>query len=186
MRTIRNKLVLAAVLLALVSAVPAAAAKPVRGNEFDAVCDFLEDRFEAKKVRIPFMWLARAAVGIVRPAGVKAFKVTIYRELKFSEGGPDGEMRSVMRDAFDEEWTPILRVIRKDGEQIYMNMREYKDNVKVLLVSINRNEAVVVRARFNPDKLAEFIENPEIFGIDLGGRDDDGDSGNAANEAEEN
>lgn len=170
MITIRKKLVLVAVLLAVVSAVPTAAAKPVRGNEYDAVCDFLEDKFEAKKVKVPFMWLARAAIGIVRPAGVKAFKVTIYRNLKFSEEGPDGGMRSVMREAFDQEWTPVLRVIKKDGEQIYMNMREYKDNVKVLLVSINRDEAVVVRARFNPDKLAEFIDNPEIFGIELDGK----------------
>ena len=98
--------------------------------------------------------------------------MTIYRNLKFSPDSLDLEMRNVMKDAFDSEWSPILRVISRDGQQVYMNMREYKKQVKVLLVTIERDEAVVVRARFDPDKLAEFIENPRIFGIELDGRED--------------
>ncbi len=172
MKMRRNRIYLAAVLLMLLSAGYAAPETSARGNEFDAVCDHIEQKYQGDKVKIPFMWLARMAVGIVRPAGVKSFKVTIYRNLKFSPESLDYEMRGVMRDAFDKEWSPILRILSKDGEQVYMNMREYKDNVKVLLVSINNDEAVVVRARFNPDKLAEFIENPKIFGISLDGKDD--------------
>lgn len=158
-----------AVLLGAAIASAAAPSAFAKGNEFDKVCDHLEERYEAKKVKIPFQWLARAAVGIVKPAGVKSFKVTVYRDLKFTRESLDTEMRWVMSEAFDTNWTPILRVISKNGEQVYMNMREYKDNVKVLLVSINRDEAVVVRAKFDPDKLAEFIENPKIFGIELDG-----------------
>jgi len=155
--------------LALTIAVPKSEAK---GNEFDAVCDHLKTKYQAKKVKIPFMWLARLAVGIVRPAGVKSFKVTIFRDLQFAPETLNDEMKLVMRDAFSEEWSPILRVRSDGGEQVYMNIRESGDNVKILLVTINREEAVVVRAKFNPDKLAEFIENPKIFGISLDGRDD--------------
>ncbi|MCO6511530.1 MAG: hypothetical protein J5I65_12130 [Aridibacter famidurans] len=160
-----------AVVVLLVAAIASAAAPSAfaKGNEFDKVCDHLEERYDAKKVKIPFQWLARAAVGIVRPAGVKSFKVTVYRELKFTRESLDSEMRWVMNDAFDSNWTPILRVISRNGEQVYMNAREYKDDVKVLLVTINRDEAVVVRAKFDADKLAEFIENPKIFGIELDG-----------------
>lgn len=165
MKVLAMALLLGAV--ALSAAAPASAA----GNEFDAVCDRLEQRFDAKKVKIPFQWLARAAVGIVRPAGVKSFKVTIYRDLKFSPETLDAGMRSVMSEAFDSNWTPILRVVSKEGEQVYMNMREHKNNVKVLLVTINRDEAVVIRAKFDPEKLAAFIENPKIFGIELDGNE---------------
>lgn len=161
----------AAILLTLLLTAVSAPATLGKKNEYDAVCDHIEERYEAKKVKIPFMWLARTAVGIVKPAGVKAFKVTVYRDLKFSKESLDTEMRWVMSEAFDTNWTPILRVISKNGEQVYMNMREYKDNVKVLLVTINRDEAVVVRAKFDPDKLAEFIENPKIFGIELDGQE---------------
>ena len=79
-------------------------------------------------------------------------------------------MQQVMSDAFSDEWSPILRVRVKDGNQVYMNMRESGKNVKILMVKIERDEAVVVRAKFNPNKLAKFIENPKIFGVSLDGR----------------
>ena len=147
---------------------PAAIAK---GNEFDAVCDHIEEKYQAKKVKIPFLWLARFAVGIVRPAGVKAFKVTIYKDLKFDDPlRLNEEMKATMKNAFNSEWVPLLRMRSVRGEHFYMNMREAGKNVKILLVSIQKDEAVVVRAKFNPDKLAAFIENPKIFGISLSER----------------
>jgi hypothetical protein len=141
-------------------------------NEFDSVCNQIETKFHAKKVKIPFMWLARFAVGIVRPAGVKSFNISTYTDLKFSPQTLDREMKSVMRDAFSDDWSPILRVRSSRGEQVYMNMREAGGNVKILFVTIQSNEATVVRAKFNPEKLADFLDNPKIFGISLGDRDD--------------
>lgn len=158
----------AAVLFFCFFASPAALAG---GNEYDAVCDHLKKQYKAKKVKIPFLWLARAVVGIVRPAGVKSFKVTVFRDLQFSRDTLDEEMRSVMRDSFGSEWSPILRVRSRAGEQVYMNMRESGKNVKILLVTIENREATVIRAKFNPDKLARFIENPKIFGISLNGKE---------------
>lgn len=154
-----------------------------KGNEYDAVCDHLENKFKAKKVKIPFMWLARMAVGVVRPAGVKSFKITTYIGLQFSRESLDNDMRAVMRDAFSEDWSPILRIRSKTGEQVYMNMRESGKNVKILVVTINETQATVVRAKFNPDKLADFINNPKIFGISL---DDDEQIAETMDEPKEN
>ncbi|MCW5959559.1 MAG: hypothetical protein KIS76_05305 [Pyrinomonadaceae bacterium] len=164
---IRQKFFTVCFLLLVVSAL-AAVPTHANGNEYDAVCDRLESKFQAKKVKIPFMWLARMAVGIVRPAGVKSFKVTTYTDLKFSREDLDNDMRVVMRDAFSADWSPILRIRSKTGDQVYMNMRESGKNVKVLIVTINEKQATVIRAKFNPEKLGDFIDNPEIFGISLG------------------
>ncbi|MFT3745307.1 MAG: hypothetical protein QM785_13565 [Pyrinomonadaceae bacterium] len=46
-------------------------------------------------------------------------------------------------------------------------MREDSSNVKITLVTIDTENAAVIRATFSPDKLAEFINNPRIFGISL-------------------
>jgi hypothetical protein len=171
MLSIRKSLLVSG-LIALFALSAAAVPVVAGGNEYDAVCDHLEEHYGGKKVKVPFMWLARMAVGIIKPAGVKSFKVTIYRGITFSREELDGDMRSLMREAFDDEWTPVLRVVSKNGQQAYLNMREYKNQVKILMVTIENDEAVVVRARFDPDKLAEFINNPKIFGIDLDGKDD--------------
>lgn len=177
----RRKIIVASMVLILTfcTLTPSANAA-ANGNEYDAVCDHLKTKYHAKKVNIPFMRLARAAVGIVKPAGVKSFKVTIFEGLQFSRDTLHREMQEAMRDSFSTDWSPILRLRSKDGNQVYVNMREDGDNVKILLVSIDKDEAVVVRAKFSPDKFASFIENPKIFGISL-----DGDS-DRVNKTEEN
>ncbi|HEV8159527.1 MAG TPA: hypothetical protein VGP58_10885 [Pyrinomonadaceae bacterium] len=150
--------------LAITFAVPSANAK---GGEYKAVVKHLKTKYQAKKVKIPFVWLARFAVSVVRPAGVKSFSVTIFEDLKFSRETLDEEMQTAMRNSFSADWSPILRVRSRTGEQVYMYMREAGKSVKLAVVTIDKEQAAVIRATFSPDKLAEFINNPKIFGISL-------------------
>ena len=146
-------------------AVPSALAKP---GEHEAIARHLKSKYAAKKVSIPFMWVARAAVKVVRPAGVKSFNVTFFEDLKISKESVDKEMRAAMRSSFGPEWSSILNVRSRDGEQVYMYMKEDGKNIKIALVTIDGDDAAVIRATFSPEKLADFINNPKIFGISLG------------------
>ncbi len=150
--------------LAITFDVPMANAK---GGEYKAVVKHLKTKYQAKKVKIPFVWLARFAVSVVRPAGVKSFSVTIFEDLKFSRETLDEEMQTTMRKSFSADWSPILHVRSRTGEQVYMYMREAGKSVKLAVVTIDKEQAAVIRATINPDKLAEFINNPKIFGITL-------------------
>jgi hypothetical protein len=165
--TFRKQILMAAafLFLAFTFAAPAASAK---GGEYKQIVRHLKTKYKAKKVKIPFMFLARFAVSLVRPAGVKSFSVTIFEDLKFSRETLDAEMQAAMRESFGAEWLPILRVRSRTGEQVYMYMRDAgKESVKISLVTINKEQAAVIRATINPDKLAEFMDNPKIFGISL-------------------
>jgi hypothetical protein len=167
----RKRSIIAASLLSLglfTFTVPAAQAKP---SEFDLIARHLKSRYSAKRVHIPFMWLARAAVKVVRPAGVKSFNVTLFDGLKFSMESLDSEMQAAMRNSFGPEWTSVFRVRSKDGQQAYMYMREDGKNVKVAVVTIDKAQAALIRATFSPEKVAEFINDPKIFGISLGDAD---------------
>jgi len=167
---IRKKILvaLAFLTLAFTFAVPTADAK---GGEYKAVVKHLKTKYQAKKVKIPFMWLARFAVSIARPAGVKSFSVTLFEDLKFSRETLDKEMQLAMKNSFGADWTSILHVRSRTGEQVYMYMREAGKNVKIAVVTIDKEDAAIIRATVNPEKLADFINNPKIFGISL----DDGD-----------
>jgi hypothetical protein len=161
-------------LLVLTFTVPAAHAKP---GEYDKIVSHLKAKYRAKKVSFGFMWLARFAVKVVRPAGVKSFNATLFKDLKFSRETLDLEMQAAMRESFGPEWTSIFRVRSRDGQQAYMYMREDGKNVKVTVVTIDKDQAAVIRATFSPEKLADFINNPKVLGISLGDRDDDHDGG---------
>jgi hypothetical protein len=80
-------------------------------------------------------------------------------------------MQAAMRRSYGPEWSPIFHVRSRTGEQAYMYMKSDDQNVKVVLVTIEKEQAAIIRATFSPDKLIEFINNPQILGIKL--NDDD-------------
>lgn len=163
---VRKKILLTLIfsMLVFTFAAPDANAK---GKEYKAIVKHLKTKYQAKKVKIPFMWLARFAVSVARPAGVKSFSVTIFEDLKFSRATLDQEMQSALRNSFSADWSPIFRVRSREGEQVYMYMRESGSNIKLTLVTIDKQKAAVIRATFNPEKFAEFLNDPKIFGISL-------------------
>lgn len=138
-----------------------------RPHEYEAVVQHLKTKYHAKKVNLFFMWAARAAVSLAKPAGVKSFSLTVFRSLKFSRESVDNEMQVVMRSSYGPEWNEIFHVRSTTGQQAYMYMAEAGENVKIVLVTIDTENAAVVRATFSPDKVADFINNPRIFGISL-------------------
>ncbi|MBA2606484.1 MAG: hypothetical protein M3521_11490 [Acidobacteriota bacterium] len=162
----KKKLLIALALLLLIFSFSASAAN-ANGGEYKKIVSHLKTKYRAKKVKIPFMFLARFAVSVVRPAGMKSFSVTLFEDLKFSRETLNQEMQTAMKNSFTADWSPILRVRSRTGEQVYMYMREAGNSVKITVVTIDKAQAAVIRATFNPEKLADFINNPKIFGISL-------------------
>jgi hypothetical protein len=143
-----------------------AVANPVQ--EYKAVVNHLKSRYKARKANLFFMWLARAAVSIAKPAGVKSFSLTVFQDLKFSRETIDSEMQNTMRQAYGPEWSEVFHVRSREGQQAYLYMKNETANVKVVLVTIDKENAAIVRATFSPDKVAEFINDPKILGIRVG------------------
>lgn len=167
---LRKRLLVSFALLLFIFTLTATTAN-AKDGEFDAVVNHLKTKYRAKKVSIPFLWVARFAVKIVKPAGVKSFDITLFENLQFSQATLDEEMQAAMRNSLSVDWSPILRIRSREGEQVYMYMREAGKDIKIMFVTIDKNEAAVIRAKFNPDKLAEFINNPKIFGISISDSD---------------
>ena len=168
----KKKLILASLLLLLsvLFSVPATAktAAVARPSEYGLIVKHLKTKYRAKKVKIPFIWFARFAVSVVRPAGVKSFSLTVFEDLKFSAESVDREMQAAMKSAFGtRQWNSIFRARTAEGQQVYMYMRESGKNVKIAMVTMDKQNAAIIRATFSPERLAEFINDPKIFGISL-------------------
>lgn len=146
------------------------ASQTVRADdpEFDALARHLKLRYNARRVSIPFLGLASFFVKIVRPAGVESFKVAIFEDLSFSPGTGDSDLRAAMRNVLSPEWQPLVRVRSAGGEQVYVYVREAGENFKLMVLTIDRTDAVVARVKVSPKKLSEFLNNPRILGISLG------------------
>src|SRR3954451_7727754 len=92
-----------------VAGVFSTASQTVRADdpEFDAIIKHLKLRYNARRIHIPFLGLANFFVKIIKPAGVKSFKVAIFEDLDFTSGSTDNELGQIMRNALSADWQPV-------------------------------------------------------------------------------
>ncbi|HEX8149660.1 MAG TPA: hypothetical protein VF591_20950 [Pyrinomonadaceae bacterium] len=153
---------LAALLLALSLSAPATA----RADDFDAVVRNVRAACGGKKVRIPFLGLAGFATRLVRPAGVKSFKLAVFEDL--TRAGDVSGLGAAIGQSLGPGWRPLVRVRSGRGAgQTHVYVREAGDNLKVMIVTLDGEQATVIRAKVNAEALARFARDPKILGISL-------------------
>ncbi len=142
------------------------------GDEsFSSVVKHIKSSYRAKQQGFfGAMMLARFAVKIVKPAGVKNFKVVLLRDLDYSESpNPrSAEFHSFIQSKIDPIWTPLVQYSSpREKQWTYVYVTREKEDVKLLVVTLQRKDAVVLQTKFSPAKLVEFMNNPQIMGISL-------------------
>lgn len=141
-----------------------------KGKGFDDVTKHLEKNYGAKKTKVPMLGLAKFAVRLVRPAGVKGFKLAVYEDQDFIGRGENVSFGQVMRQAYTKGWSPLVQMhSKRDGDsRTYIYVKQSKKDVEFAVATVAEREAVVIQVKFNPDAAARFLENPKIMGISLG------------------
>jgi VWFA-related protein len=141
-----------------------------KGKGFKDVVKHIETKYGAKKVRIPMLGLANFAVKLIRPAGVKGFKLAVFEDQNFSARPGASSFDEVMREAYNKDWQPMVQVSskRNGASHTFIYVRNAGKDVQFALAVLEDREAVVLEVKFNPDAAARFLENPKIMGISLG------------------
>jgi hypothetical protein len=155
--------ILGAVLLALTESAVFAGDDP-----YGRLLKNLENNYHGKRTPVPFLGVANFVLKFWHPAGVKSLKLAVFEDLSPAgeSGGPSFD--SALKLSAGSDWQPVVRVYsRVDHQWVYVYMLEEGKDVKILVASHGQREGVVAQVKFNPDKLAEFIQNPQIFGVQL-------------------
>jgi VWFA-related protein len=141
-----------------------------KGRGFKDVVRHIETNYGAKKVRVPFLGLANFAVKLIRPAGVKGFKLAVFEDQNFSARAGDASFDAVMRESYDKDWRPMVQVSskRNGASHTFIYVKSSGKDVQFALAVLEDREAVVLEVKFNPDAAARFLENPKIMGVSLG------------------
>lgn len=168
MRRHRRFLITALLLLAALSVSYSTASAQKSSNGFEAIAKHLKTRYQARKKSIPFMGLAKFAVRLVKPAGVKSISVSIFENLQGTGELLGAELNGVMRNALSPEWLPLVTFRRKGGDQVYVYATDEGKDLKLAVLSINQSNAVLARVKIDPNALRKFLDNPSILGISLG------------------
>jgi len=156
------------VVIAITSLAPVVA---LGGDEsFSSIVKHIKTNYNAKQQGFfGVMMLARFAVKVIKPAGVKNFKLALLRDLDYSRGAaPPARFHSFIQSKIDASWTPLVEYSAPREQQwTYVYVTREKEDVKILVVTLQRQDAVVLQTKFSPEKLAEFMNNPQIMGISL-------------------
>jgi hypothetical protein len=170
-----------------VSMAPVAA---LAGDEsYSSVIKHIKSNYHAKQQGFfGAMMLARFAVKVIKPAGVKNFKMTLLRDLDYAEGPTpqNGEFHSFIRSKIDPRWTPLVQYASpRERQWSYVYVSREKEDVKLLVVTLSQRDAVVLQTKFSPERLVEFMNNPQIMGMSLGGENNSKDSHARADSGED-
>jgi hypothetical protein len=158
-----------ATIVAMLTLAPAAA---VAGdNSFSSVVKHIKSNYKAKQQGFfGMVTFARLAVRIVKPAGVKNFKVAMLKELDYSRGPRpgQGEFHAFIRSKIDPVWSPLVEYSSpREKKWTYVYSSQDKKDIRVLVVTMQQEQAFIVQTKFSPEKLIEFMNDPKIMGISL-------------------
>jgi hypothetical protein len=156
----RLTIVVRAVALTLALALTATVARAGE-KDFDLAVDQIKQQYHGKKQGGFGLFLARMAVKMIKPAGVKSFKFAIFENLSGVEGGQT--LQAALRNGLKNEWRPLVRTYSKhDREQTYIYIRPKDKDVEVLVVAVEDTEATVVKARIDPIEAAKWVEDNQV------------------------
>ena len=169
MKTIRIK----ALVMWSLSLVLSVVMVQAKGDDFKSVVKLIEKFYGVKHQGIPF--LAKAGMKVAttaarikggtarRLAEAGSVKVAVFEDQAF-----DGEFtrfRASLNAAMNETWTPLVQTLSPNTEeQVYIFVRESGEKFNVLLITIERREAVVVQITLSPKNFALLLKDPEGTG----------------------
>ncbi len=166
------KLVVLLLLLSCASSSLAADNKP-DDKSYSTFIKYLKSNYHAKgQGTFGMMTFARFLIKVIKPAGVKNFKVSMLRDLQFTSLKVDNDLGSFIRKNVHQDWRPLTQVVSlKNQQYVYVFFAPEKEDAKFLIVAVQQKDAFVIQFKFSPERLAKFLENPEIMGISLAGND---------------
>ena|SRR5437660_5979889 len=149
-----------------------------KGDDFNTAVRIIEQFYNVRHKSLP--WMARAGMKAAttaarisggqrkRIAEAGSVKIAFFEDQDFSSRGRIGAFKSSMNGALVTSWSPLVQTLSpKDEEQTYIYLREANEKFQLLVITIERREAVVVQATVNPRTLALLMQNPDEMGREI-------------------
>jgi hypothetical protein len=128
-------------------------------DDFGKIVHHIEVNYHVHRQHRWVMGLAGFTVKFWHIAGVKNFKGAIFENQTFVNAASDTRFDEVVRAAMDSGWQPLVQSWdRHTGERTYIYAQDLGRDMKVLVVNLESNEAVVLQVKVDPKKLNDFIE----------------------------
>lgn len=133
-------------------------AENMYADDFGSIVRRIEAEYHVHRNYRFLMAFAGAVVKCTHMGGVKVFKAAIFEDQHLSGTELDNRLDELVQRAGSFGWQPLVRSFsRRSGEQTYIYAQASGNDMKLLLVSVEPNEVVVMQVKIDPVKLSDFI-----------------------------
>lgn len=137
--------------LVLLAALPVAA----WSSEFDWLVREFARESGAKQTHIPLFGLARFAVEVSHPAGTSELNLAV-----FEHANVESRRFSELTDRVTgRNWKPMVRVRSRSGESTNIYAQTDGKNLRLLITSLDSEDATFVEVRIRPEELMKFVDD---------------------------
>lgn len=142
----------------------ASAAAQAGDRDFDLIVRSMESHYGTSRLTIPFFGVVNFFVKTIRPAGARDIKLAVFENVDERRHPSDERLDQMFKSLPAQGWSRFIRVqSNRSGERVHIYSRKVKDDWELLITTLERNEAVVVRVRLNPGGLAKWVHDPAIM-----------------------
>ncbi len=148
--------------LGLLACTVACTAANATDREFKDIVTAISDEFHAQPTHIPLMGLVNFVTYVARPAGTRHIDIAVFENLDLHErAGRD--MPQSIRRAVGASWKPFVQsYTHRSGHEettlVYIRMEGH--DCRLLVTSVEPNEATVVELKLNPEALEKWLQQP--------------------------
>jgi hypothetical protein len=135
-------------------------------DDFGQIVRGIEARYHVHRNYRFLMGLAGLTVRFSRIAGAKDLKAALFEDQHLDTNG--AELDELVQAVGARGWQPLVRSFdRRSGEHTFVYARNAGRDLRVLLVTVEPNEGVVLELTMNQDKLLELLDRKHHGGMHL-------------------
>jgi hypothetical protein len=123
-------------------------------SEFDWMVRQVSRESGTEPLHIPFFGLARFVVAVGHPAGATDLHLAVFEN---TEIAPERFTRMI-DSAAGSSWKPMIRVRSRNGESTNIYLQRAGKQVRLLIGTLERNEATLIEVRVKPEELMRFVD----------------------------
>lgn len=159
MSGMRNKLNVFAALFCSVAVGLSLLPGTAHADDFGRIVHRIEAGYHVHRSHRFLMGFAGLVVKFWHVGGVKSMKAAIFEDQHLDSNAADPKLNEIVLAAARSGWQPVVKSFsRRTGECAYVYMQSAGNDVKMLVVSIEPDEAAVIQLKFNADKLTKFLD----------------------------
>lgn len=145
------KRIVAALLLILTASAVAA------DRDVKAVTKAIEQRYGVKHTSLPL--IARMVMKPAMWGSAGNMDFAVFEDVQVSPVSAV-DLDALARKALDSSWNPFVRSHSRDGETAVIYVRNTGKQMEMMIVSVEPNEAAVVKMRLGPSDMKAWIDDP--------------------------